>query len=128
MNPAAIFPTDQSQHLSHLLAVNMIDRNIIPLVFELHSKENLSLRQIAKRLGISRGTVTSILKHEHTLQREKKKGGETDKFQAPGGNFFRCQKCGRQVRMPCLACYLEEMRKNRKSAGTKEKEDYTINI
>lgn len=68
----------------------------------------LSQRQIAQRLGISRGTVNNIARGRRVLRSRHR--GETTaggpEIAYPSGPVGRCRFCGSLVRQPCLACQL----------------------
>ncbi|TSA40018.1 XRE family transcriptional regulator [archaeon] len=71
----------------------------------------LSQRKIARRLGISRGTVNAIAvgrRPDHALP-----APERDGFPAPSGVPVRCPGCGGRVQMPCLLCYVRAWKKDR---------------
>jgi transcriptional regulator with XRE-family HTH domain len=62
---------------------------------------NLSQRKIARRLGVSRGTVNAVAlgkrprPHDRRLERP---------LAAPLGPVVRCPGCGGLVHSPCLLC------------------------
>ncbi len=72
----------------------------------------LSQRRIALLLDVSRGTVSAIARGERTdygaLRRKRNQG-----FIPPSGPLRRCPGCGGKVSMPCLACHLRAIAKNR---------------
>ena len=72
----------------------------------------LSQRKIARRLGISRGTVNAIAlgrRPDHALP-----APEGDSFPAPSGVPVRCPGCGARAQMPCLLCYVRAWKKDRR--------------
>lgn len=97
------------------LHVTMINKIVVFKIQELYHKEKMSLRKIAKELKISRGTVTSVVRGEHRLQRIAREEDQIG-IVFPSGEAKRCDKCGRLVKPPCLACQLEEIYTKRKTA------------
>lgn len=73
----------------------------------------LSQRQIARRLGISRGSVNAIAlgRRPDCMPRPS----ADDSFPAPSGAALRCPGCGGRVQMPCLVCYVRAWQKRRKA-------------
>ena len=61
----------------------------------------LSQREIARRLGVSRGSVNAIARGKRT---------DGADFVCPSGPVERCPGCGCMVQMPCLACRIRAMR------------------
>ena len=83
----------------------MIKNDIIKKISHLIKQGGLSQRQIAKKLGVSRGTVQAVVngkRKEHVPNAMKKTGI----WVIPSGQPKRCPHCGSWVRMPCLACQL----------------------
>lgn len=66
-------------------------------------------RAIARRLGVSRGTVGTIAHGEHPHQRVEDVPGE-EKVPTPSGPYVWCPACRAKVQMPCLACWLRARR------------------
>ena len=81
----------------------MIDNTIIQKIQILLKQGKLSQRQIAKHIGVSRGTVQAVAKGKRTLTTDKAVA-----WVAPTGQPKRCPQCGGHVRMPCLACQIHE--------------------
>ncbi len=81
-------------------------------------KAGFSQRQIALRIGVSRGTVNAIALGRrrdysaHDRQRD-------DGFIPPTGKPMRCPGCGGLAQMPCLLCYLRAKRQTRAGGETK---------
>jgi len=69
----------------------------------------ISQRKIARRLGVSRGTVNAIAqgKRPDGLGRRD----VSDDFLPPVGPPRRCPGCGGLVLMPCLLCHVRAMRR-----------------
>ena len=83
----------------------MIKNDIIRKILYLVKQEKMSQRQIAKRLGVSRGTVQAVAhgrRSEHISSAMK----AVATWIVPSGKPKRCHKCGSWVKIPCLACQL----------------------
>lgn len=91
----------------------MIASGVVGEIRCLLEKGTLSQRSIAARLGVSRGTVSAIAlgKRPDYEARRRLRG---DDLIPPSGVPRRCPGCGRRVQMPCLACYLEHRKANRR--------------
>ena len=90
----------------------MIKCEIIRKIRVLLKQDRMSQRQIAKNLGISRGTVQAVAhgrRTEHVPAVLKKRAAI---WVIPSGKPKRCPHCGGCVKMPCLACQLYEMQQN----------------
>lgn len=66
--------------------------------------EGYSIRQIARMTGLPKSTIARISLEERDSLPDNKK---------PLG---RCPRCGRLVRLPCYACFLETAPESRKRA------------
>jgi Predicted transcriptional regulators len=86
----------------------MINNTVIQTIQILLKQGKMSQRQIAKHIGVSRGTVQAVAKGKRTLTVPK-----AVSWVAPTGQPKRCPQCGGQVRMPCLACQIFEGISNR---------------
>ena len=88
----------------------MIKNEIIKQINKLIKQGELSQRQIAKNLGVSRGTVQAVAHGKRTelLPTAMKSAA---KWVVPTGQPKRCTHCGGCVKMPCLACQLFAMQK-----------------
>lgn len=81
-------------------------------VERLLDSKRLSERQIAKRLGISRGTVRSVAKVQRPTRTTcKKKGFSFFSDETPPA---RCKSCGAIVFMPCLLCHVRTLARHRR--------------
>ena len=89
--------------MSRKKGCHMINNIIIQKIQILLKQGKMSQRQIAKNLGVSRGTVHAVAKGKRTLTTAK-----TVFWVAPTGQPKRCPQCGGHVRMPCLACQILE--------------------
>lgn len=72
----------------------------------------LSQRQIAKMLGVSRGTVCAVASGRRGLYGTAADAEEVGL--AFEGTAVRCPGCGAQVFMPCLLCRARELRFSQK--------------
>ena len=85
----------------------MINNIVIQKIQILLKQGEMSQRQIAKHIGVSRGTVQAVAKGKRTL-----KTVNAASWVAPTGQPRRCPQCGSHVRMPCLACQIIECNSN----------------
>lgn len=87
----------------------MIAPELSEEVQRLLAEGRLSQREIAGRLGVSRGTVNAIAlgKRPARLPRQSR---PPEVFFPPEGPVGRCPTCGGLVHMPCLACGLRAMK------------------
>ena len=94
----------------------MIGRSIVLEIRHLLAEGTISQRKIARRLGVSRGTVNAI-----ALGRRRESAGRADDveegFLAPAGPPRRCPGCGGMVRMPCLLCRLRGRSSSARRSG-----------
>lgn len=85
----------------------MIPAGVVEEVRRLLAQGRLSQRQIAKRTGVSRGTVAAIASgRRHTSGSRTPLPPEAPPGGYPRGKPVRCPGCGALVQMPCLACWL----------------------
>ena len=73
----------------------MIALEMVEEIRRLLEADQLSQRQIADRVGVSRGTVNAIAAG---------RGSHGDRVPRPSGPPRRCPGCGGLVQMPCVAC------------------------
>jgi hypothetical protein len=79
----------------------MISSGIIDEIQRLILGGSLSQRKIARRVGVSRGTVNAVaLGKRHLSPRRRRE----HTLPAPVGPLVRCAGCGGLVRCPCLLC------------------------
>ncbi len=87
----------------------MIADALVREIREMLARGELSQRQIARRVGVSRGTVHAMARGKRPDRpAPRRSNGRT--FTPPRGRFRRCPTCGGMVQMPCLACYLRSTR------------------
>ena len=84
--------------------------------------EGHSHREIARKTGISRGTVGSIASGKRTDRVRQPR----DECEAPLGPIGRCPQCGGRVFTPCLLCQIRKLKSveradRRRTAGREEK-------
>lgn len=89
----------------------MIRDTVVAEVRRLLFVERLSQRQVAARLGVSRGSVHAIARGKRQLLREP-----AEEEAAPVGPPRRCPECGGLVYMPCLLCRARAIRGTNGSA------------
>ena len=88
----------------------MIAPSIVGEIRNLIDKGKLSQREIARRLGVSRGTVNAIAlgrRPDQSTRRRQHSSG----FIPPAGIPKRCPICRCKVQMPCLACQVRAMKR-----------------
>jgi len=93
----------------------MIASDIVSEIHDLLAMGQVSQREIARRLGISRGTVNAIAlgrRADYSTRRRQDPSG----FVPPAGVPARCPTCGGKVQMPCLACQVRAIK--RRATGT----------
>jgi len=91
----------------------MIAASVVSEIRSLLTDGNLSQRKIARRLGVSRGTVNAIA----LGKRPDQAGGRprsVEDWTIMIGPVARCPGCGGMVQMPCLACRIREMQQRRR--------------
>ena len=83
---------------------------------------DLSQRQVAMRLGISRGTVAAVARGKHSARRQRSAGvmqPRAEQQRTPqivpdrDGAPLRCPGCGCRVFLPCLECHLRKLERAR---------------
>ncbi len=93
----------------------MIETTVVNEVCRMLREGRLSQRQIARRIGVSRGTVNAI-----ALGRRRERSAwirrRDDDFTPPTGRYMRCPGCGGLAQMPCLACYVRTTRQTARPA------------
>lgn len=86
----------------------MIASGIVGEIRCLLDRGEMSQRNIAIQMGVSRGTVSSIARGKRPdYEARRRQRGED--FTPPSGLPRRCPGCGRLVQMPCLACRVRLM-------------------
>lgn len=91
----------------------MIAFTVVDEVQRLLDEGNLSQRKIARRVGVSRGTVNAIARGKRADYRARQREREGE-FVAPSGPVARCATCGAMVQMPCLACRIRAMKEDQR--------------
>ena len=86
----------------------MIAQAVVEEIRHLLDEGAISQRKIARRLGVSRGTVNAIAQGKRPDGMGRR--DEAEDFLAPVGLPRRCPGCGGMVLMPCLLCHVRAMR------------------
>jgi len=86
----------------------MIDDDVVCEIRRLLGERRISQRDIARRIGVSRGTVNAIARGRRVGRPRTERPGAG--FIAPSGRPVRCPGRGALVQMPCLACQLRSLR------------------
>ena len=86
----------------------MIAQAIVDEIRCLLDKGTLSQRTIARRIGVSRGTVNAIAQGKRPDYSGLRRNA--DDFSPPAGPPRRCPGCGGMVLMPCLLCHVRAIR------------------
>jgi predicted XRE-type DNA-binding protein len=84
----------------------MLENATIRKILHLIEQKTMSQRQIAKRLGVSRGTVQAVA---HGKRTEHTPAVKVATWVAPTGKPKRCRICGSYAKTPCLACQLYKL-------------------
>lgn len=87
----------------------MIAASVVHEVRRLLAEGNLSQRKIAKRTGVSRGTVGAIAAGKRP-DYESLRPARKEAFDEPDGPPQRCPVCGGMVSMPCRACSAQALK------------------
>lgn len=93
----------------------MIASSTVEQIREFLRKGGLSQRKIARRLGVSRGTVNAIALDRRPDYEARHR--RTHPIIPPSGPFVRCPTCGALAQTPCLACQIRAWTAQRRSAG-----------
>ena len=91
----------------------MIASPVIDCIKKLLAEGELSQRKIAKKVGVSRGTVASVASGRRPDYEQLRHKRQQDQQPLPLGPLARCPECGGMVYMPCRLC---EMRSRRADA------------
>jgi transposase-like protein len=90
----------------------MLALSIVEEIVRLLKEGRQSQRKIAKRLGVSRGTVSALANGQRGLFGRAREAEETER--GPLLPPQRCPKCGFFVHLPCLVCRTREYRHGRR--------------
>ena len=80
----------------------MIAEELVDGIRRLLAERRLSQRQIAREMGVSRGTVGKIAADKRPDYSRSRRAGANSL--EPTGPPERCPDCGGKVYMPCLLC------------------------
>lgn len=84
----------------------MIAPPIIDCIQELLAEGKLSQRKIAKKVGVSRGTVAGVAGGRRPDYEQIRHKRRQEQEPLPLGPLARCPECGGMVYMPCRLCQL----------------------
>ena len=102
----------------------MIASAVVDEIQRLLDTGSLSQRKIARRIGVSRGTVNAIALGKRPARRPRSRD-ERDEFVPPSGPLVRCPICGGLVQAPCLACRVRaKMERGRLRSATRNADRY----
>jgi hypothetical protein len=87
----------------------MITPAVVDEIRRMLREGRISQRGIARRAGVSRGTVNAIAQGKRSCSRVRQPRDD-EGFVPPTGVPVRCPGCGGRVQMPCLLCYIRERR------------------
>jgi hypothetical protein len=88
----------------------MIASTVVQQIRHLLEEGDLSQRKIARRLGVSRGTVNAIAQGRRPDYAAADGGRSEDVF-SPTVPPRRCPGCGGMVYMPCLLCHIRAVKR-----------------
>ena len=95
--------------------MNMLSRAMVDKIKQMLEQGNLSNREIARKLGVSRGTVDSIssgARRDHCRE-------DTVASNEPPNEEGLCDGCGHVVPLPCVYCAAEAY--GRQQGGNRSK-------
>jgi hypothetical protein len=96
-----------------------ITEEIVIQVQQMLASNELSQRKIARKLGISRGTVNTIAQGRPLRKRPAPPRDEFGEYSLPSGPFVRCPGCGGRVILPCLLCRIREVKRRDRDLRTR---------
>ena len=95
----------------------MFDSSIQQRVLDLQREPQLSLRDIARRVGVSRGFVSTIIRRGMVKDQRKNRGSPNARRVRMWGGTprktlkYKCEGCGYMVNLkPCMICRVKEAR------------------
>jgi transcriptional regulator with XRE-family HTH domain len=93
----------------------MLSISLVEEIARQLAEGKLSQREIARRLGVGRATVSAIARGKRGLygRSEESESLEPDRLDPPQ----RCAVCGYRVHLPCLVCRTREYRLGRRILG-----------
>jgi hypothetical protein len=93
----------------------MLPTSLVQEIDRMLKEGELSHRQIALRLNVSRGTISAIACGRRGLH--GKDPVENRRFRTPTSAPKRCPCCGYRVYLPCLICRTRMVRESRRQAS-----------
>ena len=88
----------------------MLASGLVAEVRRLLEEGRLSQRNIARSMGVSRGTVNAIARGIRPDYETRRRELPSD-LVSPSGPLRRCPGCGGLVQMPCLLCHVRAMKR-----------------
>jgi hypothetical protein len=90
----------------------MLAMSIVHEIARLLFEGELSQRQIARRLGVSRGTVQAIASGRRGLHGKAPAGDHSVSYGSSPA--MRCPRCGYRIHVPCLVCRSRQHRERQR--------------
>ncbi len=95
----------------------MLEQYVVNQILELLAEGGWSRRQIAKKVGVSRGSVNAIANgNRGHFGRQPMEGSDA------GPQVARCPQCGVRVILPCVACRARDYRGRQHSGSADTRE------
>jgi hypothetical protein len=79
--------------------------------------QGLSQREVARKVGVSRGTVHAIASGKRLPLDPRRPHSADEPMEFPDGPTQRCPQCGSRVKMPCLACRVRALQERQRLRG-----------
>lgn len=92
----------------------MLSQSLILEIDRLLKEGQLSQRKIARRLGVSRGTISAIARGRRRLH------GKESRREKRSARPARCPVCGYRVYLPCMICRAREYREQHRGTNSDE--------
>ena len=86
----------------------MLAPSMVGEIRRLLADDKLSQRKIARRTGVSRGTIAAIAAGRRPDYERLRTARQDDAFE-PTGPLVRCPQCGGKVYLPCRLCHAREL-------------------
>jgi DNA-binding XRE family transcriptional regulator len=85
----------------------MLSQQTVDQILALLKEDSLSQREIARRTGVSRGTVCAIANQRRKVRPVPARWDQLCLFTGP---IVRCPRCGGRVYAPCRLCYIRDLK------------------
>ncbi len=92
----------------------MLSRETVDQIQAFLDAAQWSQREIARRLGVSRGTVNAVANGHRTQRAARHEDDYAFLFEGPA---VRCSGCGGKVYAPCLLCHIRDLKEIDKQSG-----------